>query len=54
VRNCDRIDLARVIHDPACLANSFGTDREWIHAAAQNVTRYKKAQIISKQLFARI
>src|SRR5262249_11510448 len=30
VRNCDRIDFARVIHDPACLANSLGTDREWI------------------------
>src|SRR5206468_848592 len=54
VRKCDRIDLARVTHDAARLANSLGTDREWIQAAAQNVTRQKEAQIIAKQLVARI
>src|SRR6266496_1124361 len=42
VRKCDRIDLARVTHDAARLANSLGTDREWIQAAAQNVTRQKE------------
>jgi hypothetical protein len=54
VRNCDRVDLARVTHDPARLTNSLGTNGEWIHTATQNVTRYKEAQIIAKQLVARI
>jgi hypothetical protein len=50
VRNCDRSNLARVTHDPSRLANSLGTDGEWIHATTQNVTPYKEAQIIAKQL----
>src|SRR6266545_1673022 len=54
VRKCDRIDLARVTHDPARLANSLGANGEWIQAATQNVTRYKEAQIIAKQLVAHI
>jgi hypothetical protein len=54
VCNRDCVDLARVTHDPARLTNSLGTDGQWINAATQNVTRYKEAQIIAKQLVARI
>src|SRR6476646_5705606 len=41
-------------HDPARLANSLGADGQWIQAATQNITRYKEAQIIAKQLVSRI
>jgi len=43
MRECDCVDLARVIHHPMRLANSLGTNREWIEPAAQNVTRQKEA-----------
>src|SRR5262249_51033501 len=54
MRKCDRVDLTRVTRNLARLANSLGTDRKRINAAPQNVTRYKEAQIMAKQLVSRV